>query len=535
MNRLFEGINAALDVPLSIVDPTDNKFAIGAIFDADRRKQFQLHRKAIEKRSEFEAQRAIFAADELFQNAVATDTQRIFRSDPEAEVSDVIGRVMAFNPEADPAMVAESVNALFLEQQKLEAARGAFQGDPALQGTAMTNPDIARLFSAEDIIAGAKASTASALAVETERRKAEAAKRAKREAAEELARDEDVVIRNLRLGLPPGSPEAAALDKAAAMPPGAHRTALIEGAREGMFDQTALEKDIRSYREALLRGDNLTAEATKAKVLKEQKASSGGITTIHNPQTGEVITTTGDVGDYMDKITRRQMVQQRMAVDRSMQLIGQIRKMADEEPNLAGATARMRQALQNLGMQAMEFARVDTSMSVNAPLGEGETAFAESELGRSFFSGQLEQFESVKIGLAYALARALDPSGRLSDADVEFQLRRIQGESTAATLKKLESVEKDLMFQREQAERVLGAFPAKGPSMLEQAFREESGGEPRPLEDEPASPEEIQAAVAPYLGEDGGLDPEKIKGLPPGARAALFRTLAEWEILNAGQ
>jgi len=137
---------------------------------------------------------------------------------------------------------------------------------------------------------------------------------------------------------------------------------------------------------------------------------------------------------------------------------GLISKM---DQSALGAPGTVSKLVDNVSNAVVGFSEM---MGGSAQIGDravAEEALLNANLYRDAFSGAASQSAALQanaIGLAYSLARAANPDGRISDMDVRHQLQRVQLTSSSKTqiLSAITEVRREIMVNTANHLRVNG-------------------------------------------------------------------------------
>jgi len=116
-----------------------------------------------------------------------------------------------------------------------------------------------------------------------------------------------------------------------------------------------------------------------------------------------------------------------------------------------GLPGSVTKLIDNMASAVIGFA--DVFPNAEAQIGEKtvkEAALLDAKLYQDMFSGAAAQSAALQansIGLAYTLARAANPDGRISDADVRHQMQRVMLDKSSKTqiLASITEVRREIM------------------------------------------------------------------------------------------
>jgi hypothetical protein len=191
--------------------------------------------------------------------------------------------------------------------------------------------------------------------------------------------------------------------------------------------------------------DSLSREEKDSvlEAIAKKKATVTG-TTPDDP--GVFGATTGD--KTQDRMTREVVGGTENLLSSIDRIESQVGSMDQSAMGLPGAASKM---IDNMASAVMGFA--DMVPDAKAQVGGQtvkESALLDAKLYQDMFSGPAAQSAALQanaIGLAYTLARAANPDGRISDADVRHQMKRVLlgGSSKTQILAAVTEVRREVM------------------------------------------------------------------------------------------
>lgn len=253
------------------------------------------------------------------------------------------------------------------------------------------------------------------------------------------------------------------------------------------------EKALQSYRQAVASKDPLAIEAARA-AMKKLEGSSGPVTVVRTPDGGEVISGDGrGVAAFGSQTAKDRAAATVDAQDALLNTIGEMRTLADKNPEAFGAAGAVGGFAQNVTEQGKAFAALRQRVSDDIAKGGAEpevgAAVAESFVNASKFNEAIPQRIALENTLAYAKARANNPDGKISDADYKAALATVRGgqgegadwmANAASTKAVLDVLERDAKRERARAKLRAGK-PGKEKSALAQEMDKAEGkGQAKP-------------------------------------------------------
>ena len=207
----------------------------------------------------------------------------------------------------------------------------------------------------------------------------------------------------------------------------------------------------KNYIESL---DSLSREE-KDKFLEAIATKKATITGTMPDDPGVFGATTGD--KTQDRMTREVVGGTENLLSSIDRIEGQVGSMDQSALGLPGSTSKL---IDNMASAVMGFADMlpDATASVGGQSVK-ESALLDAKLYQDMFSGPAAQSAALQanaIGLAYTLARAANPDGRISDADVRHQMKRVLlgGSSKTQILAAVTEVRREVMVNMANYMRV---------------------------------------------------------------------------------
>lgn len=249
------------------------------------------------------------------------------------------------------------------------------------------------------------------------------------------------------------------------------RQALAER-KEKRIAMTPAEKKVEAYQRAVASGDPIAIEAAKADLLTIGKSNAQ--MTVVKPG-GEVITGgADDVTGFESTTARDNARKQQDSAKNVLATIQEMRDVLKRQPAVAGASGAVAGGWQDLAQQGQQF--LNLRAGVQTDLAGGKVEDTVVDRMAKAYDPAFPEFNALEMTLAFAVARANNPDGRISDKDLDNAIRQVRGgNATASWLSNPESVGAALDVLERSTKRIADqatdrAKPFKKPNPLRDAI-----------------------------------------------------------------